>query len=213
MGDSNSHCNVANKKIKVKILNLYAGIGGNRKLWGNEHKITAVELNEKIAKKYETLYPNDTVVVADAHEFLLDNYKEYDFIWSSPPCQSHSTTNYFTQHIRKRPVYPLMSLYQEILFLDNFFKGKYCVENVVSYYEPLIKPQKIGRHYLWSNFNITKIKQSKDDIGTMIKGHPNRANKKPLEERNAVNSELGLHILNQALGIIKENKIDQNKLF
>ena len=29
---------------KLKILNLYAGIGGNRKLWGNEHDITAVEL-------------------------------------------------------------------------------------------------------------------------------------------------------------------------
>jgi|TARA_R110002153_G_C13106601_1_gene477169 DNA (cytosine-5)-methyltransferase 1 len=197
----------------MKILNLYSGIGGNRKLWGNEHDITAVEYNEKIADKYKSLFPNDTVIVADAHEYLLDHYKEYDFIWSSPPCQSHSTTNYFTQHIRIRPVYPLMSLYQEIIFLQNFYKGKFCVENVVSYYEPLIKPLKIGRHYLWSNFNITKIKQPKDDIGTMIKGHPNRANKKPLEERNAVNSELGLHILNQALGIIKENKVEQDKLF
>lgn len=197
----------------MKILNLYAGIGGNRKLWGNENEITAVEYNEKTANKYRDLYPNDTVVVGDAHEYLLDNYKEYDFIWSSPPCQSHSTTNYFTQHIRKRPVYPLMSLYQEIIFLQNFYKGKFCVENVVSYYEPLIKPLKIGRHYLWSNFNISKIEQPKNDIGTMIKGHPNRANKKPLEERNAVNSELGLHILNQALGIIKENEVEQSKLF
>ena len=197
----------------MKILNLYAGIGGNRKLWGNEHNITAVELNEKVAAKYLALYPKDKVIVADAHEFLLDNYKEFDFIWSSPPCQSHSTTNYFTQHIRKRPVYPLMSLYQEIIFLQNFFKGKYCVENVVSYYEPLIKPINIGRHYLWSNFFIPAIKQPKDDIGTMIKGHPNRANKKPLEERNAVNSELGLHILNRALGIIESNNINQTKLF
>ena len=31
----------------MKILNLYAGIGGNRKLWGDEHEITAVELNSK----------------------------------------------------------------------------------------------------------------------------------------------------------------------
>jgi DNA (cytosine-5)-methyltransferase 1 len=106
-----------------------------------------------------------------------------------------------------------MKLYEEIIFLDNFYKGKYCVENVVSYYEPLVKPIKIGRHYLWSNFNIPLIKQPKDDIGTMIKGHPNRANLKPLEERNAVNSELGLHILQQALGIIIENKVEQNKLF
>tara|TARA_R110000737_G_scaffold86893_1_gene119585 strand:+ start:73 stop:666 length:594 start_codon:yes stop_codon:yes gene_type:complete len=197
----------------MKILNLYAGIGGNRKLWGDKHEITAIEYNEKIADKYRALYPDDKVVVADAHEYLLDHYKEFDFIWSSPPCQSHSTTNYFTQHIRKRPVYPLMSLYQEIIFLQNFYKGKYCIENVVSYYEPLIKPLKIGRHYLWSNFNITNIEQPKDDIGTMIKGHPNRAIKNPLEERNAVNSELGLHILNSALGIINESKVQQDKLF
>ena len=197
----------------MKILNLYAGIGGNRKLWGDEHDITAVEYNEKIANKYRALYPNDTVVVADAHEYLLDHHKEFDFIWSSPPCQSHSTTNYFTQHIRKRPVYPLMSLYQEIIFLQNFYKGKFCVENVVSYYEPLIKPLKIGRHYLWSNFNINKIKQPKDDVGTMMPKYGNKACKKPLEERNAVNSELGLHILNSGLGIINESKVEQDKLF
>ena len=197
----------------MKILNLYSGIGGNRKLWGNENEITAVEYNEKIANKYRVLYPNDTVVVADAHEYLLDHHKEFDFIWSSPPCQSHSTTNYFTQHIRKRPVYPLMSLYQEIIFLQNFYKGKFCVENVVSYYEPLIKPVKIGRHYLWSNFNINKIEQPKDDVGTMMPKYGNKACKKPLEERNAVNSELGLHILNSALGIINESKVEQDKLF
>jgi len=197
----------------MKILNLYAGIGGNRHLWGDEHEITAVEYNEKIANKYRALYPNDKVVVADAHEYLLDHYKEYDFIWSSPPCQSHSTTNYFTQYIRKRPVYPLMNLYQEIIFLQNFYKGKFCVENVVSYYKPLIKPVKIGRHYLWSNFNINKIEQPKDDVGTMMPKYGNKACKKPLEERNAVNSELGLHILNSALGIINECKVKQDKLF
>ena len=197
----------------MKILNLYAGIGGNRKLWGDEHDITAVEYNEKIANKYRALYPNDTVVVADAHEYLLDHHKEFHFIWSSPPCQSHSTTNYFTQHIRKRPVYPSMKLYEEIIFLQNFYKGKFCVENVVSYYEPLIKPVKIGRHYLWSNFNINKIEQPKDDVGTMMPKYGNKACKKPLEERNAVNSELGLHILNSALGIINESKVEQDKLF
>ena len=123
------------------------------------------------------------------------------------------TANYFTQHIRKRPVYPLMSLYQEIIFLQNFYKGKFCVENVVSYYEPLIKPLKIGRHYLWSNFNINKIEQPKDDVGTMMPKYGNKACKKPLEERNAVNSKLGLHILNSALGIINESKVEQDKLF
>ena len=35
----------------MKILNLYSGIGGNRKLWGDEHEVTAVEnVPEKTAK-------------------------------------------------------------------------------------------------------------------------------------------------------------------
>lgn len=197
----------------MKILNLYAGIGGNRKLWGNEHEITAVELDAKIANKYANLYPLDNVIVSDAHEYLLDHYKDFDFIWSSPPCPTHSKTNYFTQHIRIRPVYPSMKLYEEIIFLQYFYKGKYCIENVIPYYEPLIPAQKVGRHLFWSNFYIKPIKQPKDDIGTMIKGHPNRANKKTQEDRNAVNSELGLHILNQAQGIIQHRKIKQTELF
>jgi len=197
----------------MKILNLYAGIGGNRKLWGNEHEITAVELDAKIANKYANLYPLDNVIVSDAHEYLLDHYKEFDFIWSSPPCPTHSKTNYFTQHIRNRPVYPSMKLYEEIIFLQYFYKGKYCIENVTPYYEPLIPAQKVGRHLFWSNFYIKPIKQPKDDIGTMIKGHPNRANKKTQEDRNAVNSKLGLHILKQAQGIIQDRKIKQTELF
>ena len=69
----------------MKILNLYAGIGGNRKLWGDEHDITAVEFEKQIADKYCELYPNDKMIVADAHEYLLNNYKQFDFVWSSPP--------------------------------------------------------------------------------------------------------------------------------
>ena len=209
----------------MKILNLYSGIGGNRKLWG-DLDITAVENNEDIAEKYNKLYPKDKLVIGDAHEYLLDHYKEFDFIWSSPPCPTHSRTNYFTQHIRKRPVYPDMKLYQEIIFLDKFFKGKYCVENVISYYNPLIKPTKIGRHYFWANFNIPNINLPKNQIGNMMhknsKYSKNWSNKetksniaynKTLAERNAVNSELGLHILNNAKEIYKQNNVKQIGLF
>ena len=74
----------------MKILNLYAGIGGNRKLWGSEHEITAVEYDPNIAKIYEDLYPEDNVICGDAHQYLIENFKDYDFIWSSPPCPTHS---------------------------------------------------------------------------------------------------------------------------
>lgn len=70
----------------MKILNLYAGIGGNRMLWGDEHDITAVEFNKSVADCYKDLYTNDNVIVGDAHEYLLEHYHEFDFIWASPPC-------------------------------------------------------------------------------------------------------------------------------
>ena len=74
----------------MKILNLYAGIGGNRKLWGEEHEITSVEYDPKIAEIYKKLHPNDNLIIGDAVEYLLEHFKEYDFIWASPPCPTHS---------------------------------------------------------------------------------------------------------------------------
>ena len=199
----------------MKILNLYAGIGGNRALWGDEHQITAVEYDKKIADKYAILYPNDIVIVADAHQYLLDNYERFDFIWTSPPCQTHSRANYFINYITNSR-YPKMELWQEIIFLKTFFKGKYCVENVISYYEHFIPPTaELGRHYLWANFVIPKIDLPKNEVGTMMKeysGTEKHAHSKPLEDRNAVNANLGLHILNRAIGIIESNKIEQGKL-
>ncbi len=143
----------------MKILNLYAGIGGNRKLWGDEHEVTAVENNSEIAKIYQDFFPKDKVIVGDAHKFLLEHYEEFDFIWSSPPCQSHSKMNKGTRHrIRK---FPDMKLYEEIIFLKNFFKGKWVIENVEPYYKPLIKPQISDRHRFWGNFIISNIKINK----------------------------------------------------
>lgn len=188
----------------MKILNLYAGIGGNRELWGNEHDITAVELNAKVAAEYKRRYPNDTVIVADAHEYLLHNFKQFGFIWGSPPCPKHSRTNYFTQHIAKVPSYPDMKLWQEIIYLNQFYKGLWVIENVIPYYEPFLPNYtKIGRHLIWSNFKIPVIKMPTNEVGTMMKqyvGTGKHAHDKTQQDRNAVNAELGLHILNCAIG-------------
>jgi len=202
----------------MKILNLYAGIGGNRRLWSNEHNITAVENNEKVADKYRKLYPNDTVIVADAHQYLLKYYSNFKdgLIWSSPPCQTHSRANYFINYITESR-YPKMELWQEIVFLKTFCRGKFVVENVKAYYEHFIKPDaEIGRHYFWANFKIPRIEQPKAEVGTMMKkyvGTGKHAHDKKIENRNCVNAELGLHILKRAQGIITENKKNQGYLF
>lgn len=202
--------------VTVEILNLYCGIGGNRELWGDEHNITAVEFNEKVAEEYKRRFPKDNVIIADAHEYLLNNFKRFDFIWASPPCPKHSRTNYFTQTIAKNPTYPDMKLWQEIIYLNQFCKGLYVIENVIPYYEPFLPNYtKIGRHLIWSNFKIPVIEMPKNEVGTMMKqyvGSGKHAHDKSQEDRNAVNSELGLHILNCAIGkiLIKKNYTQQS---
>jgi DNA (cytosine-5)-methyltransferase 1 len=140
----------------LRVLNLYAGLGGNRKLWSTGGTITAVERDIKVAAAYKELYPNDILIVGDAHKYLLKHYQEYDIIWSSPPCQSHSRMNYWTAADKKR--YIDLCLYEEIILLQQFFRGKWVVENVKPYYTPLVKPTKeLGRHLFWSNVTISDV--------------------------------------------------------
>lgn len=194
-----------------KYLNLYGGIGGNIKLIDGV-KVTCVEKDPAIAALYSRLYPDHEVVIADAHQFLLDHFSEFDIAWSSPPCQSHSRL--IRSGRNRKPRYPDFKLYEEIMFLKHNFKGVWVVENVIPYYEPLMKPVKIGRHLFWSNVAIDanfKAPEFKDFINRQ-----NLENKKQLHEwldihfdekiyydgnhcptqilRNAVHPLLGKHV-------------------
>ena len=201
----------------MKILNLYSGIGGNRHLWGDEHEITAVEINSEIAGIYKSKFPNDKVIVTDAHYYLLEHYKEFDFIWSSPPCPSHSKLCY-SQTIKQ---YTDVTLYQQIILLKSWFKGKYVIENVIPYYDYLVEPSFIiGRHPFWSNFNVTPLEVKNIDVTRSTTkemseylGIPIPRYKAGVTLRNSVEPKTGLHILNCAVGIITENEVEQNKLF
>ena len=214
----------------MKILNLYAGIGGNRKLWSDEHEITAVEFDKDIAAIYKDLYPNDNVIVTDAHQYLLEHYKEFDFIWSSPPCQSHSIVNHFlnAQGVIR---YPDMKLYEEILLLTYLYEGKFVIENVKSYYTPLVKPQISGRHYFWANFNIPNLSNHiEKQIGSFGPTKKGRTENTYLHKlgfnldkykykdknkllKNCVNPKIGLAIFERALGVFKAKNVEQNTLF
>ena len=211
----------------MKILNLYACLGGNRYKWGDEHEITAVELDPELARMYKERFPNDTVIVADAHQYLLDHYKEYEdgFVWTSPPCPTHSKAR-FARHETTTTEYPDMRLYQKIIFLDNYYKGKYCVENVVPFYEPLIPAKKRGRHLYWTNFNLPLILSNRK--GNFMEGEKevdkwcvfhdidlssyNGEQRKDKIARNLVDYEAGLTILNTAIGIKSQGKKEQQPI-
>ena len=200
---------------RTRVLNLYAGIGGNRKLW-SDVDVTAVEINEDVAAEYQRHYPEDDVVVADAHEFLREHYDDgWDFIWSSPPCQSHSKMTYTTWFMDRcsGPKYPDMNLYEEIIFLDQFYDGDWLVENVEPWYDELRPGQKISRHVFWSNYHIPPTGEEPEREFEFTS--PTEANKERLEDwlgisvpdtiylgnndpsqvlRNAVHPELGRHV-------------------
>ncbi len=102
--------------------------------------MTAVEIRPEIAAIYQDFFPNDRVIVGDAHQYLQEHYAEFDFIWSSPPCQSHSKLRGITCVARRqsKPVYFDAKLWQEIIFLKTYCKKDFVVENVIPYYKPLI---------------------------------------------------------------------------
>tara|TARA_R100001443_G_C3321879_1_gene170241 strand:- start:211 stop:870 length:660 start_codon:yes stop_codon:yes gene_type:complete len=219
----------------MKILNLYACLGGNRYKWDEvaDVEVTAVEWDEELARLYQERFPQDTVIVADAHQYLLDHYKEFDFIWSSPPCPSHSRARGWNTKLETK--YPDMKLYEEIIMLETVakgenprFKGKYVVENVIPYYQPLVPAQKRGRHLYWTNFmlplNINEranpqIGHTKNEVDAFSEFHDYNfrqyKGKQPMNKiaRNLVDYEAGKTILETAIGVITKQNVKQTELF
>jgi DNA (cytosine-5)-methyltransferase 1 len=218
-------------KQPFRVLNLYACLGGNRYKW-TDCEITAVELDAELARLYQERFPNDKVIVTDAHQYLIEHYTEFDFIWTSPPCPSHSRARFWGFGANgKLPIYPDMKLYEEIIFLDTHFKGKYVVENVIPYYKPLIEAQERDRHLYWCNFKLPvdlkgRVKNFGDSkngktetIESWSQFHKYDFTKYKGEQlqlkiaRNLVDYEAGLTIFNTARGIIEKSNVKQPNLF
>lgn len=213
--------------MSYKVLNLYACLGGNRYKW-TDCDVTAVELDPELARMYQERFPQDKVIVADAHQYLLDHYKEFDFIWSSPPCPTHSKARYwgFGKNGLK-PEYPDMSLYQEIIFLKYHFFGKWVVENVNPYYEPMFNPQVRDRHTYWTNFKLPNKLSNRNDTALVQASRMQdlcdfhdydfrkyKGSQRVLKiARNLVDYEAGLTIFNTARNIHNKSKIETPTLF
>ena len=217
----------------MKILNLYACLGGNRYKWdevskeaGIKIEVTAVELDEELAKLYKERFPKISIV-ADAHQYLLDHYKDFDFIWTSPPCPTHSRFN-LSMKTKREMKYPDMKLYEEIIFLQHYFKGKFVVENVIPFYTLLISAKERNRHLYWTNFNLPNtvsdrknpdLARTKDLINVLSKFHDYDFTKykgkqsKQKIARNLVDYEAGKTIFETFLGIETKQNINQKTIF
>jgi len=183
----------------MKILNLYACLGGNRYKWNevkDDIEVTAVELDEELARLYQERFPNDKVVVSNKTKM-------------------------------KKLKYPDMTLYQEIILLNKLYDGDYCVENVIPYYDCLIPGKQRGRHLYWTNFRLPNVlterknpdfTRAKKMIEVMSDYHDydfrKYKGKQPRAKiaKNLVCYQAGKTIL-QTLIDTKENKINQIGLF
>lgn len=185
----------------MKILNLFAGLGGNRRTWSNHH-VTSVEIDSNICNLYQELYPNDIIINDDVFNFLRNkenNINQYDFIWASPPCQTHSHMQIFTRHNKKlQPIPKLDQIIGLAIWLQRNYKGKYVIENVIPWYGiiPLdqynLRNMVLDRHIFYSNFLIRK----KEFISRGSKGHGKigglmRMNLNQLLEYHAIPLEIG----------------------
>ena len=190
----------------IEILNLYAGIGGNCALWptevnGTPIHVTAVEHDPDIAAAYSELWPNDTVFVGDAHEYLLEHlFDGWDFIWSSPPCQTHSRLNMFARG-KQIVRYPhLDQLYGEILLLKHMAPNgtKWLVENVIPYYEYLVKVDAIlDRHSAWCGGFISPqitLNRVGKRVTTGSRGYKKSRGPHELWSANKFQEELGIFL-------------------
>ena len=214
----------------MKILNLYACLGGNRYKWDevDDIEVTAIDNDPECVRLYKERFPNDNVLLKDAHQYLLDHYKEFDFIWSSPPCPTHSRLAMSRKNkVNYQNKFPDLRLYEEIIFLSNFFEGKFCIENVIPYYDPLIPGKKRGRHIYWTNFYLPNILTNrnvlvgsgKNELKNLSNFHNYDFNKykggqsKLKIARNLVDYVAGKTILKSMKGIWEKENPKQMELF
>lgn len=135
----------------IRVLNAYAGIGGNRHLWPAHWAVTAVEWDPKVAAEYSRRYPADTVIVGDAHAAVMETAGDYDAVWSSPPCPTHSRLALVNVSRHGIPLAPDPRLWLEVEHLSSS-KIAYVVENVHTYYVPPVAPDLVSaRHYYWAS--------------------------------------------------------------
>ena len=227
---------IAGTMNPIKVLNGYAGIGGNRKLWNEvaNIEVTAIEIDKKIAAVYQDLYPDDIVLTIDAHEYLRLNYNNFDLIFYSPPCKTHTDIRIHNPNFiagKTEILYYDERLPQEVelMFMLNrlgMLFGKYCIENTKQYHKRMMEAQIRARHYFWTNFGVPRftlsINKPNHEFGILeewvkyagvdLSNYDLNGLDPRQIYRNMVDPQLGKHVFQAALKSLNQKQPVQQSL-
>ncbi len=173
----------------LRILDLFCGVGGVARGFqkyllenGIEFEYYAVDINDAILLAHRILNPHSVTLKRDAYSFTDHELRSYDFIWASPPCESHSRLMWiYNKNQPEKWEPPDKKLWQ---LIERLYRLgiPFVVENVRPYYRPPMRPTSyVCRHALWSNLSIPPFDYSrinidffehiKDDVHKLVEYH------------------------------------------
>lgn len=181
---------------KIKFLNTFAGVGGNTELLDRDKfEVTHIELYSKPTRYLEENFPNDIVLRKNAWRYIPENFRDYDIVWASPSCKTHSRARVFQlsdRYVNGNFELPDERLWMLIKWLKVFGSRMiWIVENVIPFYTSIEIPTAlVGRHLVWSNKRIGDKSFEADQIIYKQKGS---------FDRDRMNPEIGKYIIEQAI--------------
>ena len=198
---------------KIKIIDLFAGVGGLSYGFANDDNFEIIAANEilpDMAKAYELNHPNVKMYCKDIKYFGFKNLQndfnlkkgEIDLVIGGPPCQAYSTVGkrliddpkgkLFQEYCRiLKEIEPKIFLFENVKGLLSMQKGE-LLKTIVSLFESL--DYKVKFKILNSaDFGVPQIRERVIIIGTKLKksfDYPESTHYNPEEKTSLFNSNL-----------------------
>lgn len=202
-----------NKNKKIKVIDLFCGVGGLSYGFANDNNFEVVAANEispKIAKAYSLNHPKTKVYTEDIKYFnaykikkdLGIDPKEIDIIVGGPPCQAYSTVGkrlnddprgkLFQEYYRVLKEFnPKIFVFENVKGLLSIQKGD-LLKNIISLFESLgyrVKYKILNS----ADYGVPQIRERIIIVGSKLKNdfkYPEPTHYNPKDKNKLFNNNL-----------------------